>query len=118
MHLFKQDATENLMINRWEMLNDVEAQNIPILFGVGLELVYRPMGPLPFSVGVAMGIETFLKMRLNDVAQGVMDNAISKGSGRYFAPFRLMNIEVMICTRPITSVNEFSAKINEVIGQL
>ena len=82
-----ENGEEHRMVNRWEVLYDIQPQDVTVTPGKGLELVDRAMGPLAAAVGVAMGMKEGLKNGRHDVAERVVDDAVSEGGRADAAAF-------------------------------
>jgi len=66
-----EDLDQSSVVNGREVFDDVHAQRIAVAFGAGLQSIHCPMCPLP----------TRFERRANDVAEGMVDHAVSGGGG-------------------------------------
>src|SRR5205823_1041137 len=89
------------MIQRRKMLYDIDAQHVAISPCPLLQLIDCAVRALADPVSIAMRDETGLEHRLDDIAQRVMHDAVSKGRGADLAPLRLMDEEVTVRAGPI-----------------
>ena len=80
------------------MLHDVQAQDVTITAGIGLQLVNGPVGAFAHPVGVAVGVELGFKERLNEVAQSVMGNPIPERGRADEPPFGFVDDKVLVGT--------------------
>lgn len=86
------------------MAYDVQPQNVTVLSGKGLQLIDSTMGAFADPVGVTVRVEPGFKQRLNDVAQGVVDDPISEWGRTDFASFGFMDGEVLVCARLVHGI--------------
>ena len=84
------------MIDRWEVLDDVEPQHVAVAASILLQLVDGAVRAFANAIGVAVWMKLGFKEWLDDVAQGVMDNPIPKRGGADFASFWLVDDEVLV----------------------
>ena len=92
------------MIDRREMFDNIEPKDIAVLAAPPLELIYRPMGPFLFAIGVAVWVEAGLKERLDHIAEGMMHNPISEGGCADESSFRLFDLKVGIRSRSVAAI--------------
>ena len=69
------------VVDAGEKLAQVELKKVGIAAGVLLGTRQGPMGPFADPVGVGVGDKATVKDRFDQVAEGVMHNAISEGCG-------------------------------------
>ena len=92
------------------MFDNIAAQDVAITAGEELQPVKRGVRAFVFAVGVAVGHETGIKNRLDDVAQGVMYHAVTKRRGADLAALGRVDEEMMVVAGFVAVVGQFAAK--------
>lgn len=92
-------------------------QDIRILAGKFLGAVQGAMCALADAIGITIEDETALEDGLDQIAQGVMHDAVAKGRGRDQAALRFMDMETVIGSGTIRMRLQFALQLQEIIFQ-
>ena len=99
-----QNLEQDFMIERRKMLHNVAAQNIAVLLCEFPQPVYRTMRSFLFAIGIRISNKLCFKNRFDDIANGVMNDTITKRRGADFSLLRFVNHEMHVFPRLISEV--------------
>ena len=89
------------------MLHNVAAQNIAELLGECLQAVYGAMCAFLLAIGVRIRNKPGFKNWFDDIANGVMHDAVTKWRGADFSLLGFVNYEMHILTWLISEAGQF-----------
>lgn len=102
-------------MNAGEVAADVALQDI-FVFANALTVVTQcAVSAFIFSVGVAVVDEGALKNRLDDLAEGVVDNSIAVGCGGNNSRFGFVNLKVVVFAGLVCFLLELSLEFQEIV---
>jgi hypothetical protein len=102
------------MVNAGEELFDIALEYIAVSPGQESTAIQSSMGALADAVSIAVVNKAALEDGLDDVADGVVYNAVTEGSGGYEAAFRLVDVEAVIGAGLIGPGSQFFLKLEQV----
>jgi len=108
---------QNCVVNRWEKLSHIALQNVTITPRKMLTAIQRAMRPFAFAIGVRIENERPLENRFDDVAQGVMHDAVTERRGGNQSTFRFVNVETGVRAGSIGLIQQFALQRDEIVFQ-
>jgi hypothetical protein len=106
------------MVDRREMFHDIQAQYVSIVPGKLLQTVNCTMRTFAFAIGITITDETRLEPGLDNIADRMMYDPITKRGCTDFAPFRLIHVEVSVRPGQVTPILQFVLQIQQIIGPI
>ena len=111
------DGLENLMVNGREVFADVALEDVAAGAGKAGEALEGSVGAVAAAVGVAIGNEAGLDQRQDDIAEGMVDDAVSVGGCGDDAGLGVEDLEATVATRAVGLSCEFLLEPDEVLFQ-
>ena len=107
------------MIDGREVLDDIETQHIAIAARQVLQPIHGAVRAFRGTVGITVGDKTALEPGLDDVAQGMVHDAVAEWRSADFALLGFMDVEVQIGARLVAmAVLQGRLEFQQVIRQL
>ena len=110
-----QGVIENGMINGREVLDDIETQHITIAARKVLQTVHGAVRAFRGTVGITVGDKTALEPGFDDVAQGVVYDAVTEWRSADFALLGCMDVEVQIGARLVAMAVQGCLEFQQVV---
>lgn len=106
------------MIDGGEVLNHIQAQDVPETTGKHLEPVYCPMGTLAGAIGVTIKDEAAFEQGFSNTTERMLHHPIPEGRCTDFSFLWLVNEEMPVRTGLIPILSQFLLEFQEVIRHL
>jgi hypothetical protein len=92
----RQQAAQDVVVNRGKELDHVALQDVRIAPGKVRAAVERGVSPLPYPAGVGIVNEPLFPNRFDDVAEGVVDDAVAERRGADPARLTIIDMEMAV----------------------
>ncbi len=118
MNSLSQDVEENRMIDRGEVLDHIQAQDVPETTGKHLEPVHCPMGTFAGTISVTIKDEVAFEPGLNNTTERMLHHSIPKWRCTDFSFLWFVDEEMPVRTRLIPVLSQLFLKFQKVIRHL